>query len=111
MDCFASGHFSSHGFLHSECEVDSKTGRTRWLFQLDQHSGAAKRLMHHLVRARRLGVADEAGLILIRRRQYGEQDLEWPEITVVLCCGDRLLDQMIARNERRVRLEAIQACA
>ena len=55
--------------------------------------------MHHLVRARRLGMAREAGLILIRRRQHAEQGLEWPQITVVLCCRERLLDQMIARDE------------
>ena len=72
------------------------------LQQACQRSGSAKRLMHNLIGTRRFCMAREAGLILIGRRQHGQQGLERLEIAAILRRRDRLLDQMIARDEGRI---------
>src|SRR6476660_6391458 len=65
-------------------------------------SSAAKRLAHHLIGPRRIDVAGEGRLILVRHGEHRQQTLEGLEIPNVHGCGDRLLHQMIARDESRV---------
>src|SRR5205814_5868556 len=65
-------------------------------------SSAAKRLVHDLFGPRRFGVAVENWLILIRPREHGQQVLEGREIPFAHGCDDRLLHQMVARDECRV---------
>jgi hypothetical protein len=65
-------------------------------------SSAAKRLMHDLIGPRRIDVAAEGRLILVRHGEDCQQTLEGLEISNVHGCGDRLLHQMIAWDESRV---------
>src|SRR3984893_3751142 len=65
-------------------------------------SSAAKRLVHDLIGPRRIDVAAEGRLILVRHGEHRQQTLEGREISVVHGCGYRLLHQMVARDESRV---------
>src|ERR1700688_3798052 len=65
-------------------------------------SSAAKRLVHDLIGPRRIDVAAEGRLILVRHGEHRQQTLEGLEIPNVHGCGDRLLHQMIAWDESRV---------
>src|ERR1700733_8683344 len=65
-------------------------------------SSAAKRLVHDLIGLRRIDVAAEGRLILVRHGEHRQQTLEGLEIPNVHGCGDRLLHQMIAWDENRV---------
>src|SRR6516225_9634429 len=65
-------------------------------------SSAAKRLVHDLIGPRRIDVAAEPRLILVRHGKHRQQTLEGREIPIVHGCGDRLLHQMVARNDSRV---------
>src|SRR6516225_12237914 len=57
-------------------------------------SSAAKRLVHDLIGPRRIDVAAEGRLILVRHGERCQQTLEGHEILIVYGCGDRLLHQM-----------------
>src|SRR5947208_16925340 len=65
-------------------------------------SSAAKRLVHDLIGPRRIDVASEGRLILVRHGEHCQQTLERRETPIVRGCRDRLLHQMIARDESRV---------
>ena len=65
-------------------------------------SSAAKRLVHDLIGPRRIDVATEGRLILVRHGEHCQQTLEGREIPIVYGCRDRLFDQMVARDESRV---------
>src|SRR6516162_8461529 len=63
-------------------------------------SSAAKRLVHDLIGPRRIDVAAEGRLILVRHGERCQQTLEGREILIVHGCRDRLLHQMVARESR-----------
>src|SRR6266487_5827681 len=65
-------------------------------------SSAAKCLVHDLIGPRRIDVATEGRLILVRHGEHCQQTLEGREIPIVHGCRDRLLHQMVARDESRV---------
>ena len=65
-------------------------------------SSAAKRLVHDLIGPRRIDIAAEHWLNFVRHGEHRQQTLEGHEILIVHGCRDRLLHQMVARDESRI---------
>jgi len=68
-------------------------------------SSAAKRLVHDLIGPRRIDVATEGRLILVRHGEHCQQTLEGREIPIVHGRRDRLLDQMSKRRSNNPSLQ------
>ena len=59
-------------------------------------------MVHDLIGSRGIDVAAEGRLVLVRHGEHRQQTLEGREIPIVHGCRDRLLHQMVARDESRV---------
>ena len=69
---------------------------------IGRRSGAAEGLKHAFVRLRRLGIASECRLVLVRPLEHGQELLERFEITPLNSGHDRGFDLVVARDESRV---------
>jgi hypothetical protein len=63
--------------------------------------------VHDLIGPRRIDVAAEHRLILVRHGEHRQQTLEGRKIPIVQGCRDRLLHQMVARDESRLAFPLI----
>lgn len=70
---------------------------------LGLYAGAAKRLPHHLLGARRHCVLRLLRAVVIRLRQHVDRRVKHPEITTVGRSGDHCFYEVVARDESGVR--------